>query len=134
MRWRQPGRDQQHNPDVLLHGDYWPGNTLWRDNQLVAVIDWEDARRGDPLADLASSRLEILWAFGIDAMQDFTRHYQALTTLDTTNLPYWELFAALRPAFKLSDWADDSVAEQRMRDRHSIFVAQAIEHIAGGEK
>jgi aminoglycoside phosphotransferase (APT) family kinase protein len=35
----------------LLHGDYWPDNTLWRDGRLVCVIDWEDAALGDPLAD-----------------------------------------------------------------------------------
>ncbi|MCI0397582.1 MAG: phosphotransferase [Chloroflexi bacterium] len=49
----------QHNPSVLLHGDFWPGNTLWQDGKLVAVIDWEDARSGDPLIDLAISRLDI---------------------------------------------------------------------------
>lgn len=34
-----------HDPNrsVLLHGDYWPGNIMWRDGRLVAVIDWEDA-------------------------------------------------------------------------------------------
>src|SRR5579872_6184424 len=32
----------QQNTDVLLHGDFWPGNTLWRDGQLVAIIDWEE--------------------------------------------------------------------------------------------
>jgi len=30
----------QRNTSVLLHGDFWPGNILWRDGQLVAVIDW----------------------------------------------------------------------------------------------
>ncbi len=52
------------NPDVLLHGDFWPGNLLWKEGGLVAVIDWEDAALGDPLADVANARLEILWAFG----------------------------------------------------------------------
>ncbi len=33
---------------------------LWKDGQLVAVIDWEDAPLGDPLADVANSRLESL--------------------------------------------------------------------------
>src|SRR5260370_15637127 len=36
----------QWNTSVLLHGDFWPGNILWRDGQLVAVIDWEDAALG----------------------------------------------------------------------------------------
>jgi aminoglycoside phosphotransferase (APT) family kinase protein len=37
----------QRNASVLLHGDFWPGNTLWKDGQLVAIIDWEDAASGD---------------------------------------------------------------------------------------
>ena len=44
-------------PPVLLHGDFWPGNLLWRDGRLVAVIDWEDAAVGDPLADVATTKL-----------------------------------------------------------------------------
>ncbi len=30
----------QLNESVLLHGDFWPGNTLWNQGRLVAVIDW----------------------------------------------------------------------------------------------
>ena len=77
----------QVNKTGLLHGDYWNGNQIWNRGQLVGVIDWEDAALGDPLADVANARLEILWAFGIDAMQTFTRHYQAMTNIDFTNLP-----------------------------------------------
>jgi len=29
----------QLNDPALLHGDFWPGNLLWKDGQLVAVID-----------------------------------------------------------------------------------------------
>lgn len=120
----------QHNPSVLLHGDFWPGNLLWRGGQLVAVIDWEDARTGDPLADLANSRLEILWAFGMEAMLQFTQIYQSQADLDYTNLPYWDLCAALRPAFKISEWAADAIAEKRMSERHGWFVTQAFEKIS----
>ena len=119
----------QHNKSVLLHGDFWPGNILWRDGQLVAVIDWEDARQGDPLADLANSRLEILWASGSDAMQRFTQHYQAMTDIDFSNLPYWDLFAALRPIAKLAAWCLDEDIEETMRERHSWFVSQAFENL-----
>ncbi|MEM6929386.1 MAG: phosphotransferase, partial [Myxococcota bacterium] len=50
--------------DAVLHGDFWSGNVLWRDGQLVAVLDWEDAARGDPLSDLAGARIELLWRHG----------------------------------------------------------------------
>jgi aminoglycoside phosphotransferase (APT) family kinase protein len=116
----------QQNTSVLLHGDFWPGNILWKDGQLVAVIDWEDAALGDPLADVANTRLEILWAFGIDAMHSFSQHYQSMTSIDFTNLPVWDLFAALRPASKISEWAADDIAEQRMRAGHRLFITQAF--------
>jgi aminoglycoside phosphotransferase (APT) family kinase protein len=115
----------QVNESVLLHGDYWPGNILWNDGKLAAVIDWEDARVGDPLADLGNCRLELLWAFGVEAMTDFTSRYHALTTIDFANLPYWDLRAALRPCGKLSKWGLDAATEQRMRARHKLFVDQA---------
>jgi aminoglycoside phosphotransferase (APT) family kinase protein len=116
----------QGNTSVLLHGDFWPGNILWRDGQLVAVIDWEDAALGDPLADVANSRLEILWAFGIDAMQSFTHHYQLMTTIDFTNLPFWDLCAALRPISQIAGWGLDETTEKLMRERHRWFVTQAL--------
>jgi aminoglycoside phosphotransferase (APT) family kinase protein len=37
---------------TLCHGDYKPDNVLHADGEILAVIDWERARIGDPLADL----------------------------------------------------------------------------------
>jgi aminoglycoside phosphotransferase (APT) family kinase protein len=120
------------NPPVLLHGDYWPGNLLWRERQLVGVIDWEDAARGDPLSDLANSRLEILWAFGTEAMQMFTQQYGALRpALDLSHLPYWDLCAGLRPIGQISGWGLDPATEQRMHADLQWFIAQALKHIPG---
>ncbi len=118
------------NAPVLLHGDFWPGNLLWREGQLVGVIDWEDAQVGDPVADLANSRLEILWAFGSDAMHQFTRLYQSLTTLDCTHLPYWDLYASWRPTTQLAAWATSPAEEQAMRAALRQFIAQALDQLA----
>lgn len=91
------------NKSVILHGDFWPGNTMWRNDNLVGIIDWEDAGRGDPLADLGNGRLEILMFFGKEAMDEFTIRYKTLMPgLDYDNLPYWDLCAALRPAGKMA--------------------------------
>jgi aminoglycoside phosphotransferase (APT) family kinase protein len=121
--WPFPHR----NLSVLLHGDYWPGNILWRNDRLAAVIDWEDAHLGDPLADLAISRLEILWAFDLDAMRLFTNYYRRASNLDFTALPYWDLCAALRPAFQIATWAGNPTREQAMREKHLLFVSQAFD-------
>lgn len=125
-----PWTQHKHNASGLLHGDYWPGNILWREGRLVGIVDWEDAAIGDPLADIAISRLDMLWAFGADAMERFTREYAAVAPIDFANLPYWDLCAALRPAGRLGDWASDEVAEARMRERHAQFVAQALERLS----
>ncbi len=90
------GVPQSSNGAALLHGDFWPGNSLWQNGLLTAVIDWEDAGCGDPLIDLAQSRSEIVWIFGVEALHEFTAYYQSLQSLDVTNLPYWDLCAALR--------------------------------------
>ena len=114
------------NAPVLLHGDFWPGNILWHGSQLVAVVNWEDAMVGDPLADVANSRLEILWAFGRDAMHRFTDLMRSMTAIDFADLAYWDLCAALRPAGKLGSWGLDADAEQAMRVKHAWFVDQAL--------
>ncbi|MCA0454229.1 MAG: phosphotransferase [Chloroflexi bacterium] len=118
------------NPVSLLHGDYWPGNLMWKAGKLAAVIDWEDAHLGDPLEDVAITRLEMLWAFGQEAMEQFTRTYQTLASLDDRNLPYWDLCAALRPAGKLSSWITDSTVRHSLREKHHVFVEQAISKIS----
>lgn len=130
----------QRNAPVLLHGDYWPGNILWREEKLVAVIDWEDARIGDPLSDLAISRLDLLWIYSVEAMESFTHHYQALMPLDYTDLPYWDLAAALRlvrlAGADLAEWAAfyppfgrHDITEQTIREHYRFFISQAFEKL-----
>jgi len=38
---------------TLLHGDYRLPNLMWKDGAISGVLDWELARVGDPLSDLA---------------------------------------------------------------------------------
>jgi aminoglycoside phosphotransferase (APT) family kinase protein len=38
---------------ALLHGDYRLPNLMWKDGAISGVLDWELARVGDPLSDLA---------------------------------------------------------------------------------
>jgi aminoglycoside phosphotransferase (APT) family kinase protein len=123
------------NPDVLLHGDFWPGNLLWREGALVAVLDWEEAEIGDPLADVALTRLDLLWASGEEAMEVFTKRYREQTRIDWRNLARWDLCVALRPMSNLARWARvhaeppisrPDVTEASMREGHRRFVRQAL--------
>jgi len=44
----------------LVHDDYRMGNFVWRDGRIVALLDWERAFVGDPMTDVAFTRLENL--------------------------------------------------------------------------
>jgi len=120
-------------PSVLLHGDFWPGNVLWRDGTVVAVVDWEDAAVGPALADLAVARLDVLWIFGLDAMRAFTECYLTATSVDPTDLPYWDLSALRRPVGDFAAWAAGypalgrpDVSEATLRQGHRWFVDEAL--------
>jgi len=126
------------NAPVLLHGDFWPGNLLWRNDadggRIVAAIDWEDSAIGDPLAELGNARFELAWTFGAEWADRLTVHYlaRASPAPDTHDLPFWDLFAALGPAGWLGDWGYDAETERAMRERHRDFVARALMELAGG--
>ncbi len=129
--WPLPSR----NPAVMLHGDFWPGNVLWNEGSISALIDWEDAGRGDPLFDLAYARLEVLWAFGIDAMEELTRSYASMTDFDLTDLPYWDLAALLVSHSNVEELAEgwdappfcrsDVTAEKFLKARRD-FIERAL--------
>jgi aminoglycoside phosphotransferase (APT) family kinase protein len=115
------------NDERVLHGDYWPGNTLWRDGELVAMIDWEDTAFGDPLADVGNARLELAMAFGAGAAADFTVQYRAaMPGIDVTALPYWDLYAALRPAGKMASWGLAAADLDRFVAGHREFTSAAL--------
>jgi aminoglycoside phosphotransferase (APT) family kinase protein len=115
---------QQANRPVVLHGDYWPGNVLWRDDNLVGVIDWEDAAAGDPLADLANTRMELTMAFGASVAIEFTERYcQLMPGLDTAALSHWDLYAALRHAGRMDEWGMTAADKDRLQTGHREFTA-----------
>lgn len=49
--------DGRIGPVALIHGDYHPGNTLWRGNEIVAVIDFETMRPAALLEEAAIAGL-----------------------------------------------------------------------------
>jgi len=138
--WRACSPPVSVNETALLHGDYWPGNLLWKAGRLQAVIDWEDASLGDPLNDLGIARLEVVWMFGPPALPLFTEAYAAGNQLDFRALPYWDLCAALRLSrlvgSRLGEWANSFAAQGRpdlspviLAERFGWFVEQALQGV-----
>ena len=92
--------------DRLCHGDFHPGNVLLG-RDAPAVIDWTDATRGDPAADLARTRLLLrqgavpehmpalirgLHAFGRGAfLRLYLRAYARERPIDDDLVDRWEV-------------------------------------------
>jgi aminoglycoside phosphotransferase (APT) family kinase protein len=115
----------ERNADSLLHGDFHAGNLVWTDGVLTGVLDWADVLAGDPLADVATTRLDVLWTLDAAAMDSFTDAYFAETGFDATDLPYWDLYASLRPRANLAAWASVWPAQGRPElNEHTMSAAR----------
>jgi aminoglycoside phosphotransferase (APT) family kinase protein len=101
--------------DRLCHGDFHPGNVLLgRDGP--AVIDWANATRGDPAADLARTRLLLragavpehmpalirrLHAYGRGAFyRGHLRAYERVRPVDAGLVDRWEVVRAADRVFE----------------------------------
>jgi len=53
MDWLRAHAPDDDRPAVLVQGDTGPGNFMYRDGKVVAVVDWELAHLSDPMDDIA---------------------------------------------------------------------------------
>ena len=120
------GRGPLQQRRAVLHGDFWPGNIIWRDGRIAAVIDWEDAAIGDPMCDLAGARLELLFRHGTEVMSAFTQRYAEKAPVDDERLPLWELFVASASAAYMHQWGLDASVEAQMRADAARLIQDAI--------
>lgn len=122
-----------HGPSVLLHGDFWPENLLWKGERIAAVLDWEDAALGDPHADLAGARLELALAHDEAAAEAFTRAYATRRPLDPGRLPLWELYVSSAMLHFLGGWGLPPERERVMRRRAQRFLEGAARRLTGAD-
>jgi homoserine kinase type II len=85
-------------PDQIVHGDWHPGNMLFRDDHVVAVIDYDSARRLPRIIDAANGALQFsilgggddvtTWPDGIDSgrFKRFVRGYDKVALLSRAEL------------------------------------------------
>ncbi len=122
----------------LLHGDFWPGNLLWRDGELAAVLDWEDAAVGDPLSDLACARVELEVAAGAAAAATFTERYLSTTGRDPARLAPWDAYVSTSALSSMGSWGLPLEVLEHRRAATRAFLDRAIEALrrrsVGGEE
>lgn len=122
------------SPACLLHGDFWPGNLLWKDGALAAVLDFEDAAIGDPLSDLACARAELSVALVDDdarrarVVAAFTARVFARGENDTRGargLAIWDLYVATGALRAMDQWGLAPEVLERRRRATTRFVEEA---------
>ena len=82
--------DRGGNP-VLNHGDFHPGNLLWRRGRLSGVVDWSHARVGPRWWELAYFRMELGVLTDQRAVTRVLQRYEAAVGVRSGDQPVWDL-------------------------------------------
>ena len=125
-------------PPVFLHMDYWPGNVLWLDGSVTAVLDWDAAAYGDPALDVGFFRMNMYLRGIKEAADVFLKHYEAAHG-PVQNLGFWELACAARPLPDPAAWipasrqmGDIGATDDRADTDYYEFVEDAIRRAKEG--
>ena len=97
FRWLDGNLPDPDGPVALVHGDAGPGNFLFEDGRLTALIDWELAHLGDPMDDLAWLSMRCVME-PVPDFADALTHYQAAggATLDVARILYHRVLVSTR--------------------------------------
>jgi len=115
----------------LVHGDFRNGNLIFDETGVVAVLDWELAHIGDPMADLGWICTNC-WRFGavdkpvggFGQREDLWEGYEAAggDPVNRAHALFWELFGSLRwgvmcagmiPTFRAGESVERGVIARR---------------------
>ena len=89
---------------MLLHGDFWPGNILWKNNKIVGIVDWEYAAIGDPFSDLAVTSLDLRYSFGVQGMKKLLEIYSDYLPIDRFRYSLWLIYVASSTLYFMDEW------------------------------
>ena len=120
FRWLEVHRPPPR-PDAVVHGDFRLGNLMVDDDGLAAVLDWELAYIGDPMADLGWLCVRS-WRFGarppvagLGSRQELLTSYEHAggKPVSLAELHWWEVFGTLR-------WAVLCMLQARTHLEHGV--------------
>ena len=105
----------------LIHEDFWPGNTVWFRQRLIGVIDWVNAKVGDPRCDITQCAIDAMLVHGPETADRLRKTYQRLAPKPLPDLWYFDLFNGLRSLLYYKHW---------LRGYHDAGLTQVTEAIA----
>jgi thiamine kinase-like enzyme len=92
--WLERNVPDYDGPTVLVQGDTGPGNFMYEDGKVTAVVDWELSHWGDPMDDVAWVSLRTVQDT-FTYLPDRLAEYRALSgyDIDEQRVWYYRLFA-----------------------------------------
>src|SRR6185437_7181009 len=95
--WLERNVPDYDGPTLLVQGDTGPGNFMYENGKVTAVVDWELAHYGDPMDDIAWLSLRTVQDT-FTHFPDRLREYEELSgnAVDAQRVWYYRLFAETR--------------------------------------
>jgi aminoglycoside phosphotransferase (APT) family kinase protein len=123
--------------EVLVHGDCWQGNMMWRGEVFVGFVDWESAGRGPAGIDLGYLRMDVAVQFGPERVDAVLAGWLDADGPPVADLAYWDVLAGLCTPADLRDWVPVLAAAGRgdldagtVSARRDRFLAQALAQLS----
>jgi len=120
---------------VLLQGDTGPGNFLFADHRVTAVVDWEWAHYGDPMEDVGNLWLRDYFTPSCQGdLTPYVQHYarKAGVTLDRQKAIYYLVHLLVRSVLtmpvlvRLGDWKSTLALNLGYQTMCDIACCEAI--------
>jgi aminoglycoside phosphotransferase (APT) family kinase protein len=116
----------------IIHGDFWPGNTLWNADQLLAIVDWEWPSLGVPSDDVGYFLADAFYS-GFDVEETFIKTYEEVSGKPVEDLLFWKMMAAAMPLPDVGPWAQGyeelgvrHMSADQIREAHSQHITNLL--------
>lgn len=122
-QWMRRNPPDPPKRPVLAQGDTGPGQFIFKDGRIAAVVDWELAFIGDPMNDLARMRTRDMW-YPTGNLPKWLNYYSEFsgTPLDLDRIRYYSVIAMMTTALALGP----VVQALDPRDVHAEWIAEEI--------
>jgi aminoglycoside phosphotransferase (APT) family kinase protein len=122
----------------LIHDDFWPGNTIWYRRRLVGIVDWSEARLGDPRSDVSTCRVDLVMSHGPDVADAFLHDYERLSGATLRDLSFFDLYRGVTAFEQYPLWIKGyhdiglpHLREQAVGARLRAFLTRALTQAPG---